>query len=1274
MTRTRRHLVLAALAATPVFALATAAQADTVYTGPNNGDWNFVGNWSFGVPSTAIDTRVNNNASNVTVLLANNQTGNTAGLTIDAGDAVNVGDNSTLNIGGNLVNNGTLKFLPVGNTSYLNFGSPTASITGSGVIDLNYGAGPGQARLNTVGSGVVTNHSTVRGSGYLYDIRFVNASDGVIENNQTSGSLYIDAFGNTGSFVNNGVIRALAGSTVSLAGDFGGDDSFTGTGTYLATGAGAVFQLVNDATVVGGTFSSNAGGEVVVPANHNVSISGSANTGTFRVRNNATLRVSGAINNTGTMIVNAGANDAHLTIAADTTLSGTGSIVLTSDPTQGLARINGTNGVLTIGAGQTIRGGGYIYDGRVVNNGTIQGDATSAQGGMYIDAWGGDTNAFINNGTIKATANSFVSLVGDFGGDDAFRGNGTYRADGTNALLHLANSVEIIGGNFTTTAGGEIRVPAGHTARLTGPTITTGSTVAVLNNARLYLTGNTSLVGTVDVRAGANDASLTSDADATISGGGSIVLNSNPGVSSARMDGGGKVTLATGATIKGNGFLYDNRLVNNGLVLADRATGSMYLDSWGGGAVGEGIVNNGTMQAIAGATLTLSGELGGNDQFTGAGTYRADGAGAFINLINDANIVGGTFTTTAGGVIQVPAGHAVTITDSTISAGSKLDVQSNARLYLNGTPTINGTLQVTSGTSDAYLTINGTTNLNVGTLSLTSNPGVTNARVDGGGVLTIGPNFTVSGNGFFYDSRTVNNGTILAERATGSMYIDSYGGDAAGSGFKNNGTIKAAAGATVNLAGDFGGQDQFTGNGTYRADGAGALVQLINNVEIIGGNYTTTLGGVVRVPGGHNVSVTSPTITPGTNVEVLDNARLNVNTTVVNNGTLTVTAGVNEATLTTASDTVFSGSGVTRLTSNGGVRARLDGGGLLTISAGHTLAGNGYVYDHRVINNGTILADQASGDMYLDAWGGGTNAFVNNGTIRAAAGATVTFAGDFGGDDRFAGTGPIVADGTIRATNSAEGDVGPVTGNGSVRGENGATLGYQSIRAGSIVADGGMVRITAGGGNTGTSKVSSLTVNKNNNGRLDLTDHGIIVDYTGASPVSDIRDWIANGRNAGNWNGTGIMSSLANNANRRAIGYLDTATLTSVPASFLGQTPDGTSVLIRYTILGDATLDGAVAFNDLVALAQNYSTNAAAWGRGDFNYDGTVNFDDLVLLAQNYNSSALTGGEMAALTSSAGSDFASDWALAQAMAPEPASTTAVLGLIGVIARRGRRQG
>jgi autotransporter-associated beta strand protein len=100
---------------------------------------------------------------------------------------------------------------------------------------------------------------------------------------------------------------------------------------------------------------------------------------------------------------------------------------------------------------------------------------------------------------------------------------------------------------------------------------------------------------------------------------------------------------------------------------------------------------------------------------------------------------------------------------------------------------------------------------------------------------------------------------------------------------------------------------------------------------------------------------------------------------------------------------------------------------------------------------------------------------------------------------------------------------------------------------------------------------------------------------------------------------------------------------------------------------GDATIDGAVNFQDLVILAQNYGQMGTNYTTGDFNNDGTTDFADLVSLAQHYNTSALSGD----IVPASEQDFAADWALAQSLAPEPATLLAAAGVVSMTGRRRR---
>ena len=179
----------------------------------------------------------------------------------------------------------------------------------------------------------------------------------------------------------------------------------------------------------------------------------------------------------------------------------------------------------------------------------------------------------------------------------------------------------------------------------------------------------------------------------------------------------------------------------------------------------------------------------------------------------------------------------------------------------------------------------------------------------------------------------------------------------------------------------------------------------------------------------------------------------------------------------------------------------------------------------------------------------------------------------------------------------------------------GATLSATTIRESSLLVE-GTASILPNGGTLATSRVNTLSIDGTTDawtGKLDLADNDLIIDYTGASPISTVRNQIKTGFNNGAWTGKGITTSVGSGA--RALGYADNAA--SGLATFSGQSIDSTCVLVKYTYSGDANLDGKVDVTDLGALATNWQA-AALWTGGDFNYDGVVNVTDLGALATNW--------------------------------------------------------
>jgi hypothetical protein len=204
----------------------------------------------------------------------------------------------------------------------------------------------------------------------------------------------------------------------------------------------------------------------------------------------------------------------------------------------------------------------------------------------------------------------------------------------------------------------------------------------------------------------------------------------------------------------------------------------------------------------------------------------------------------------------------------------------------------------------------------------------------------------------------------------------------------------------------------------------------------------------------------------------------------------------------------------------------------------------------------------------------------------------------------------------------------------------------------------GKVTVQPNGGPGGVSRLNELRLDQS--GTLDLTNNGLVIDHAGASPMTDVRAAIQNGRNGGSWTGPGLTSSTAAaNPAGAGLGYAEAVDLFgSAGGVFMGQFADATTVLVRYTRLGDANLDGTVNFDDLLLLAKNYNGTPATlapgwWSRGDFTYDGYVNFDDLLVLAKNYNA-VLPAAPLPSATPAFDADMARAFAAA---VPEPSMTT-----------------
>jgi len=157
-------------------------------------------------------------------------------------------------------------------------------------------------------------------------------------------------------------------------------------------------------------------------------------------------------------------------------------------------------------------------------------------------------------------------------------------------------------------------------------------------------------------------------------------------------------------------------------------------------------------------------------------------------------------------------------------------------------------------------------------------------------------------------------------------------------------------------------------------------------------------------------------------------------------------------------------------------------------------------------------------------------------------------------------------------------------------------------------------------------------------GAINLNNNDMIVNYTGASVLDDVRQLLKNGYSAGNWNGIGINSASANAdaTHSTALGFAEASTLLGAGGgTFSGQSVDGTAILIKHTFYGDANLSGNVDTIDFNIVASNFNKTNKIWSDGDFDYQQDVDTIDFNLLASTFGNTGLGPAESKAPAQSA---------------------------------------
>jgi hypothetical protein len=857
----------------------------------------------------------------------------------------------------------------------------TASATWNDLGDISIGSGG--ATINNYGTFTMPSNDTIGGPGMIFN------NFGTIAKSIGSGGGVGDATFSSGNFNNFGTVNggdlvfdtsgdqdsgtwyAAADSSISFDGGsqtLNGGTALTGSGAYVV---GATSLRIDTDIPVENLFlmpGSYVYGNFSLTVTGNMGWTGGiiAGPGALDVAAGATLNISdpsyvalyGTLNNAGTaiwpgpgpIIGSSGAvlnNSGTFTMSSDGAISGlvfNNSGTLTSvspsgtgtaafdDPLNNTGTVAVESGTLLLQVGGSssnpsyevaagalldfTNGGDQIWSGAVSGSGagTIEFDsgtidigppgATLSFSGSLFQWIGGaifGSTLTIPSGSVINVSGSAYHYLENITADNAgtinFDGLGALSfaegvADGSPGILNNSGTLDFLGDetitNYSVEAAGTINnsgtvLVSGGTGRIAFSVVdfnnAASGTVAV-DSGSLALWGGTSEGGTYTVAAG-SILDLTQGQDATFTG---TYTGSGSGIVQFS---GGTITIgASGATFNFPAGLFQ----------------------WIGG----------TLSTPAGTTLTLDGVV-----VLAASTYEDLAGGGTVDI-------GGTFEQMGAGSLRLD-GTGTTSTTLDIPVGSNYDFKADSGIVQGGGAggIVNNMGTITKSAGVNTSTISASFNNLGGTLDVQS------------GTLTLAPAGGASNGGTFI----VASGAALD--LTGGQTVDyagTYSGSGSGQVELNNGTfdvVGGSAGASLNFPS---GLFRWSG-GTIDTNNSMLTIAAAKEIDLSGfGGETLDGGGTLAVSGTiDQTGVGNLTIGGGTTLSIAKQGTYNIQNDsgiaagfgpggiVVNQGTITKTAGTGVFTISTALDNTAKVNVSTRTVDVTGAVSQVNG---TTLAAG----------------------------------------------------------------------------------------------------------------------------------------------------------------------------------------------------------------------------------------------------------------------------------------------------------------------------------------------------
>ncbi len=939
--------LLAIVAFIALFIFNSSAFATARSSTGSGGSWNATGSWALGVVPVAGDdvtivtgATVNLNVSTVNLNSLTIQSGATLIVTVNA---------STLNIAGNIVNDGTL-------TTWVNETGPmsgdlvlAANSTWTGVGTWNLGniniatfawefadnmifniartitQGAGgkinftNQRVNTIflfNGGNVSSTIPPDGTNCFYPSITIKKPSGFdVRFGASAGLNNINLLGDINFFASTDVLFLRGNNTLTINRAVTGSGSFRGNTTGGFTTAPSII-VASTSTASNINMFTNAGIFLNLTINAGVTLNMSAASGTLGIINVLTIN-----NATATI----GTNITTLQIGNYTTPASSGTVTLVGT---GLLSVSSTLNLNVYGDGTA--GIGFASAGKTLNKFRIE--KTSGTATLTTDATVGDSVSVRNAGnfTISTGATLNGTLTLSAAGNLAVNGNVS-----VSGILGFSST-----GNLSLAAAKTLTLNAGVTKSSTG-SISSATTGTV--NYNQATSGQAVIDGTygnLTFTSGAINKSLSTStifiAGTFTPGSGTYTGNSTLNFNGASqalpaftyfnltVSGTGSPTLSSNITV-GNTFLLSgaaNLALNADVIV----TGALSITSTGNlAANGDmtvngalGFTNTGSLTIAAAKTLTLN--AGVTKSSSGTINSAATGTINYNQSSNGQAVINGTYSNLTFSNFN-----------KTLSSAGNINI-SGTFTQGSGTPTVTGSTINFNGASQSIplFTYNNLTVSGTGTATLSSNLTVGGAlSLSGGGDFTVNADVTVTG--------ALNHSGTGNLAANGNMTVNGA------LGFTNTGNLTLAAAKTLTLnaaitkssTGTI--SSATTGTVNYNQSTSGQAV-----IDGIYGNLTFTSGAIDKSLSASNTIFIAGTFTPGSG-------------TYTGNSTINFNGASQSIPLFTYYNLTISGTGTPTLSGNVTVSNVLNiASGTLTIGS-NTLTVNG-----TIISTGQFIGSTAS--------------------------------------------------------------------------------------------------------------------------------------------------------------------------------------------------------------------------------------------------------------------------------------------------------------------------